>query len=122
MKAELNEAKKIDLAEMEAGLAEAREEMKKIGPEIEKELKKAKLEIEKAKTELKEYKSFVDGLEKDGLINKKESYSIKYKNGKLTINDKEASDKTHEKYRDFLDKHKKFNIEKDDNDFDIDMD
>ena len=87
------------------GLAEAREEMKKIGPEIEKELKKAKLEIEKAKTELKEYKSFVDGLEKDGLINKKESYSIKYKNGKLTINDKEASDKTHEKYRDFLDKH-----------------
>lgn len=122
MKAELDEVKKIELSEMEASLAEAREEMKKIGPEIEKELQKAKVEIEKAKAEMKEYKSFVDGLEKDGLINKKEGYSIKHKDGKLTINDKEASAKTYEKYRSFLEKHKKINIEKNNNDFDIDMD
>lgn len=122
MKAELDEVKKIDLSKMETELAKAKEDMKKIGPQIEKELQKAKVEIEKAKAEMKEYKSFVDGLEKDGLINKKEGYSIRHKDGKLTINDKEASDKTYEKYRSFLDKHKKFNIEKDDNDFDIDMD
>jgi hypothetical protein len=121
MKAELDEVKKIDLSKMEAELAKVKEDMKKIGPQIEKELQKAKIEIEKAKVEMKEYKSFVDGLEKDGLINKKEGYSIRHKDGKLTINDKEASDKTYEKYRSFLDKHKKFNIEKDDDDFDIDM-
>jgi hypothetical protein len=122
MKAELDEVKKIDLSKMEAELAKTKEEMKKIGPQIEKELQKAKVEIEKAKVEMKEYKSFVDGLEKDGLINKKEGYTISHKDGKLTINDKEASDKTYEKYRSFLDKHKKFNIEKDDDDFNIDMD
>ena len=107
---------------MEASLAEAKEEIKKIGPQLEKELKNAKVEIEKAKAEMKEYKSFVDGLDKDGLINKKESYSLKHKDGKLIINDKEASGETYEKYRSFLDKHKKFNIEKGNDDFDIDMD
>jgi hypothetical protein len=64
----------------------------------------------------------VDGLEKDGLIDKKKGYTIEHKDGKLLINEKEASAQTYEKYRSFLEKHKKFNIEKDDNDFDIDMD
>jgi hypothetical protein len=122
MKAELGEVKKIDLSEMKTELEKTKEEMKKIGPQVEKELQKAKVEIEKAKAEMKEYKSFVDGLEKDGLINKKENYSIKHKDGKLIINDKEASTETYKKYRSFLDKHKKFEIEKDADDFDIDMD
>jgi hypothetical protein len=122
MKAELDEVKNIDLSEVDAEVAKAKEEMKKIGPQIEKEMQKAKVEIEKAKVEMKEYKSFVDGLEKDGLINKKENYSIKHKDGKLIINDKEASSATYEKYRSFLDKHKKFNIDKDADDFDMDMD
>ena len=34
-------------------------------------MEKAKVGLEKAKAEMKEYKEFVDGLEKDGLINKK---------------------------------------------------
>lgn len=122
MKAELDEVKKIDFSKMEAELKEAREEIKKISPQIEKELQKAKVEIEKAKVEMKEYKSFVDGLEKDGLINKKENYSIKYNDGKLIINDKEPTAETYKKYRSFLDKHKKFNIEKDNDDFNINMD
>lgn len=122
MKAEIDAAKNIDLSEMHEELAKTKEEMKKIGPQIEKELKNAKVEIEKAKAELKEYKSFVDGLEKDGLINKKENYSIKHKDGKLIINDKEASAETYNKYRSFLDKHKQFELKKDADDFDIDMD
>lgn len=122
IKTQMDEVKKIDFSEMEANLAEVKEEMKKIGPQLEKELQKAKVEIEKAKAQMKEYKFFVDGLEKDGLINKKENYSIKYKNGKLTINGKEASDKTYEKYRSFLDKHNEFHIQKDDDDFGIDRD
>ena len=99
-----------------------RKELEKAGPQIEKELKKAKLEIEKAKAEMKEYKSFVDGLANDGLINKKEAYTIKHKDGKLTINDKEASARTYDKYRSFLEKHKKFKIEKDLDDFELDTD
>jgi hypothetical protein len=121
MKAEMDKVK-IDFTEMEAGLEKSREEMKRLGPQIEKELRKAREEIEKAKTEMKEYKTFVDGLEKDGLIDKKKGYTIEHKDGKLLINEKEASAQTYEKYRSFLEKHKKFNIEKDDNDFDIDMD
>ena len=85
-------------------------------------LQKAKVEIEKAKAEIKEYKDFVNGLESDGLINKKEGYTLKHKDGELFINGKKASEQTYNKYRNFLDKHKKFSIEKDDDDFDIDMD
>jgi uncharacterized protein YPO0396 len=124
---------KIDLEKMQPELqkemAKVKEELEKIGPEIQKEmanakeeLGKAKVEIEKAKAEIKEYKEFVDGLDKDGLINKKENYSVKHKDGELTINGKKASSDVYSKYKSFLEKHKKFSIEKDGDDFDIDMD
>jgi hypothetical protein len=122
MNAELETARKIDLSKMEADLAKTKEEMKKLGPQIKKELERAKADIEKAKAEMKEYKAFVDGLDKDGLINKKENYSIIHKNGKLIINDKEVSAETYNKYRSFLEKHEKFEIKKEEDDFDIDMD
>ena len=122
MKAEMDEMKKINLKEVDEELAKAKKELEKIRPQIEKELQNAKVEIEKAKIEMKEYKSFVDGLANDGLIDKKEGYSIKHKDGKLTINDKEATDKTYDKYRSFLEKHPKFNIEKNKDDFNINMD
>ena len=129
MKAGLDEVKKINFKELEEEMAKAKKELEKIGPQIEKEMQKAKVEIEnakveieKAKVEMKEYKSFVDGLANDGLIDKKEGYSIKHKDGKLMINDKEATDKTYDKYRSFLEKHKKFNIEKNKDDFNINMD
>lgn len=122
MQMELEKVKNIDMKEIQASMEEAKKELKKIQPKLEKELKHAKIEIEKAKAEMKEYKTFVDGLENDGLINKKQGYSIRHKDGKLTINDKEASLQTYQKYRSFLDKHKKFSIEKSDDDFDIDMD
>ena len=96
--------------------------MKELGPKLEKEMEKAKVEIEKAKVEIKEYKSFVDGLDNDGLINKKEGYTLKHKDGELFINGKKAAEQTYNKYRSFLEKHKKFSIDKSDDDFDIDMD
>jgi hypothetical protein len=61
-------------------------------------------------------------LDNDGLINKKEGYTLKHKDGDLFINGKKASEQTYSKYRNFLENHKKFNIEKSDDDFDIDMD
>lgn len=122
VKEEIEKIKEVDMSKLDADMKNLNEEMKELGPKLEKEMEKAKVEIEKAKAEIKEYKSFVDGLENDGLINKKEGYTLKHKGGELFINDKKASEQTYSKYRNFLEKHKKFNIEKSDDDFDIDMD
>lgn len=122
MKAELDKVKDINMKELNEEMKKVQEEMKELGPKLEKELQNAKVEIEKAKAEIKELKGFVDGLESDGLLNKKEGYTLKHKDGELFINGKKASEQTYNKYRSFLEKHKKFNIEKTDDDFDIDMD
>jgi len=117
---EVNESiAKIDWKEMEKNMDKVKEEMKDLGPKIKLEMEKAKVEVEKAKVELKEYKGFVDGLDKDGLINKNEPYTLKHKDGELFINGKKASEETMSKYRSFLEKHKSFNIEKTADDFDI---
>jgi copper chaperone CopZ len=122
MKKELDEVKNIDMKKLDEEMKKMKEELEKIGPQIKEEMEKAKVEVEKAKAEIKEYKEFVDGLEKDGLLNKKENYTIKHQDGELTVNGKKVSEQTYSKYRNFLEKHKKFSIEKDDDDFDIDMD
>ncbi len=121
MKAELEKVKEIDLKKMEKDMEKLKDEMKELGPKMEKEMKKAKIEIEKAKAEIKEYKSFVDGLESDGLINKKQGYSLRHKDGELFINGTKASDITYSKYKNFLDRHKKFNIEFNDKESNIDI-
>jgi len=122
IKKEMEEVKKIDLSKLDEEMKNLQIEMKDIQPKIEKEMEKAKVEIEKAKVEMKEYKSFVDGLEKDGLINKKEGYTIQHKNGELIINGKKQPADVYDKYRSFLEKHKNFTIKKSDNDFNIDND
>jgi hypothetical protein len=118
----MDEIKKIDMTKMAEEMKKVAKEMKELGPKIEKEMAKAKVEIEKAKEEMKEYKSFTDGLEKDGLINKKDGYSIQHKDGELIINGKKQPADVYNKYRSFLEKHKKFNMKKSDDDFNIDND
>jgi len=115
MKLELEKVKDIDLSKMEI-------ELKNMKPEIEKSLAEAKISIEKAKDQLKGYKTFVDGLEKDGLINKKEPYKIEHKDGVLKINDKTQPAGVYNKYRTFLEKNKNFTLEKDADNFDLDID
>ncbi len=122
MKLEIEKVKDIDMKKMTEEMKKVLEEMKELGPKMQKEMEKAKVEMEKAKAEMKEFKVFVDGLNEDGLINKKEAYTLKHKDGELVINGKKATEQTYSKYRNFLDKHKKFNIEKSDDDFDIDID
>ena len=129
IKKELDEVKKIDFTKIEEEMKQVQEELKNLQPKLEKELanvkvdmEKAKVEIEKARAEMKEYKEFVDGLEKEGLINKKDNYSIRHEDGVLTVNGKKVSEQVYNKYRSFLEKHKKFNIERTADDFDIDMD
>lgn len=113
----------LDMEKLKEEMKNVEKELKNIGPEIEQSLEKAKLEIEKAKIELKEYKTFVDGLEKDGLMSKKEGYTIQHKNGELIINGKKQPDSVYNKYRSFLEKHKSFKIDDEaDHDFNIDID
>lgn len=118
MKLELQEMKNINLDEIRKELEEAKINMKDLGPEMEK----AKEEIEKAKVEIREYKAFVDGLEKDGLINKKEGFTLEHKDGELLINGKKAPSQTYNKYSEFLEKHKKFRMVQNDEEFDLDND
>jgi len=122
MKAQMDEIKKIDMNKVQLEMEKVQEQMKEIGPKLEKEMGKAKIEMEKTKKEMKEYKEFVNGLESDGLINKKEGYTIKHANGELIVNGKKVSEQIYNKYHSFLEKHKKFTIEKNDDDFNIDID
>ena len=119
MKKDMEEVKKIDMSKLDADMKKLEIEMKGLGPKIEKEMENAKAGIEKAKAEMKEYKSFVDGLEKDGLINKKDGYTIQHKNGELIINGKKQPSDVYNKYGSFLKKHNKFTIKKSDDDFNI---
>ncbi len=115
MRKELDQLKKTEFAQIE-------NELKKMKPEIEKSMKEAKKSIEKAKVELKQYKGFVDGLEKDGLINKNDPYTIEHKDGTLKINGKTQPTSVYDKYKSFLEKHKAFSLKKDAEDFDLDVD
>ncbi len=112
---ELERVKKTDFSKMEADL-------QKMKPELEKSMKEAHESIEKAKQELKTYKSLIDGLDKEGLINKKEAYTIEYKSGELTINGKKQPAEVVNKYTDLLKGHKNFTIKKDAGDFNIQND
>lgn len=109
---DLERVKKTDFSKMEADL-------QKMKPEIEKSMKEAHENIERAKQELKTYKTLIDGLDKDGLINKKEDYTIEYKTGVLTINGNMQPAEVVNKYSDLLKGHKDFTIKKDAHDFNI---
>ncbi len=115
IKKEIEQIKTIDFSKIEADLKEMK-------PEIEKSMKEARESIEKAKVELTEFKTFVDGLDKDGLINKTQNYSIKHEDGVLKIGGKVQPAEVYNKYKTFLEKHKDFTMKKDADDFNIDID
>jgi hypothetical protein len=112
MKIEIEKIKETDFSKIEADL-------KKIKPEVEKSLLEAKKNLEKAKKEMLEYKTFIDELEKDRLINKKETYTVEHKNGVLKINGQTQPASIYNKYKSFLEKHKDFKMKKEDDGFEI---
>jgi hypothetical protein len=129
LKHDMADVQKIDMSKMKVEMEKVKEQMANIRPELEKNLSNMKIdmhhaeeEIAKARAEMREYKTFVDGLDADGLISKKTTYSLKHSNGELLINGKKASAETYQKYKSFLEKHTKFNIEKSNDDFDIHTD
>jgi len=113
IKVEMQKIKEVDMKKVQ-------EEMEKMKPELEKSMAEAHTSIDNAKKDLLAYKGFIDGLDKDGLINKKSDYKIEYKGGVLTINGKEQPSTLVKKYQSFLNDRKDFTIKKDAEGFDID--
>ncbi len=118
-RAELEKVKEIDFKNMEKELAKVRVELKDIKPQIEAELKKAEKELDKAKESLKETKSFLDDLDKAGLIDKDKDYTIEHKKGELFINGQKQSEATYKKFENYLNNHKEFKIKKEADEFDM---
>lgn len=99
----------IDMNEIKVEMDKVKMELKDLKPTIEKEMIKVKEEVKKAKADQKEYKEFINKLDKEGAL-EKDDYTVTYKNGKLMIDGEEASKKTYRKNRAFLKKHPSFKL------------
>lgn len=115
IKLELDKMKDVDLKGMEDNL-------KKMRPDIEKSMQNAKESVERARKELLEHKAFIDGLDKDGLINKNDNYTIEYRNGELMINGKKQPAEVLKRYSGYLKDRRDFTIKKDEAGFNIEKD
>ncbi len=109
------EIRDIDRGKIEKELDKAKLEIEKSRTEIDKIdltkiMSEAREGIDKAKEELKLTKEMFNEMEKDGLINSKEGFTIEYKNKDLYIDGKKQSEKTTDKYRKYF-KQDHFKIE-----------
>jgi hypothetical protein len=101
------EIEKIKMTDIKKQMEAAKLELKKSKSEIEKInfeeiMKNANKEIVKAKEELKLTKAMFNEMEKEGLIDQKEVFSIEFKNKTLFINGKEQSEATLDKYQKYI--------------------
>ena len=112
------EIRDIDRGKIEKELDKAKLEIEKSRTEIDKIdltkiMSEAREGIDKAKEELKLTKEMFNEMEKDGLINSKEGFTIEYKNKDLYIDGKKQSEKTTDKYRKYFKQdHFKIRIDK----------
>ncbi len=112
------EIRDIDRGKIEKELDKAKLEIEKSRTEIDKIdltkiMSEAREGIDKAKEELKLTKEMFNEMEKDGLINSKEGFTIEYKNKDLYIDGKKQSEKTTGKYRKYFKQdHFKIRIDK----------
>jgi chromosome segregation ATPase len=112
-KEDLAKAQKINQEAMQQQMVEVQKQMQKLKKDMQlekfnfsKEMEKAKLEVEKAKEELKGYQEMIYSMEKDGLLDTKENYTIEYKNGNLFINDKKQPADITNRYKQYFKKDK----------------
>lgn len=85
-------------------IAEAKENIRFDKLNIEKSIRSAEEGIKKAEIELKGYQEMIYAMEADGLIDTKQDYSIRYKNGKLSINGNEQPESVTNKYKKYFKK------------------
>ncbi len=110
-KKSMEEVRKINMKEILEELKKAKIELEKNKERIKIDIRGVKDEIKKASAGLQEIKEMTNEMEKDKLLNKKEGYTIEFKNQELFINGKKQSEKVAEKYRKYF-KGKSFKLER----------
>lgn len=103
------EISKIDKEAIKKELDQAKKEIEKSRAEIDridldKIMGEAKEDINKAKEELKLTKELINELEKDGLVNTREGFTLEYKNKDMYIDGKKQPEKVTDKYRKYFKK------------------
>lgn len=99
LKKSMEELKKLNFDDLKKEMENLKKNLDVNKDQIKMELDKARLEMLKAKTGLGEVKEMTSEMEKDGLINKKDTNTIEFRNKELFINGKKQSPETTEKYR-----------------------
>jgi hypothetical protein len=111
VKQSLQEAKKeiekVNMQEVKKEMEAVKLELNKSRAEIEKIdfddiMKNANKEIIKARDELKLQKTMFDEMEKEGLINQKDGFTIEFKDKELFINGKKQSQATRDRYQKYI--------------------
>lgn len=101
------EIEKINVTELNKEMDKAKQEVEKSKQQIKKinfdeVMNNANKEIIKAKEELKLTKTMFTEMEKDGLIDQQDGFTIEFKDKALFINGKKQSDATRDKYRKYI--------------------
>lgn len=91
---------KIDLEKVKLELEKSKNEIKKIN--VDEIINKTSGGIAKVKDELRLTKEMFNEMERDGLINQKEGFTIDYKNKALFINGKKQTEKITNKYQHYI--------------------
>jgi DNA repair exonuclease SbcCD ATPase subunit len=94
------------MANAQKQLEKAREDMKHQQFNFKQNIDKAKVDIDRTKEELKSYQEMIYDMEKDGLLNTKDDYTIEYKDGDLFINDKKQPQEVTDKYKKYFKENK----------------
>ncbi|MEO6720156.1 MAG: hypothetical protein ABIN67_07305 [Ferruginibacter sp.] len=101
------EIEKVNMNDIKKQMEDVKLELNKSKSEIEKLnfdeiMKNANSGIVKAKEELRLTKTMFNEMEKEGLINQKDGFSIEFKDKALFINGKKQSDATRDKYQKYI--------------------
>lgn len=96
-----------EMVRVQADMPRLQAEVRRSQEGARRSLAEARVNVARAREESKEYKTFEDELVSAGLISR-DSYQLEHRDGKFFINGKEQPAAIYQKYRSFLDKHKKF--------------
>ena len=125
---EMEEVKKINMKEIQEEMENVKKEMSRVKEEIRKEnldikesMRSARTEIDRAQEDLKGYQEMIYQMEKEGLLNTKEDYTIENNAGELLINGKKQPTEITNKYKKYFGKDR-LTIKKRNGDLKIDMD
>lgn len=112
-KADLEKALSQNKQDMQKQMLKLKNDMARLKEEItiekfnfSKEMEKANRELADARIELQSYQEMIYEMEKEGLLNTDDDYTIEYSRGELLINDKKQPQDVLEKYKKYFKKDK----------------